>query len=180
MLFSHVKRSPLLWLHNKQRLSQQKNHFTEMVWHLIGVYIINRTLHGRLEIRNFSSRVAKYFTCSLRSPVKNFLTREENFRISARLCNILYVFDTNTAKLPPQLFSDNSHPPSPPSLQGKKTIKPAWHVTRKNFAISLSIKSKYNPSVALFRLFYKPKRQISPPFHILQLAESPPFKTPRT
>ena len=27
-----------------------------MVWHFIGVYIINRTLHDRLEIRNFSSR----------------------------------------------------------------------------------------------------------------------------
>ena len=33
-----------------------------MVWHFIGVYIINRTLHDRLEIRNFSSRVEKYFT----------------------------------------------------------------------------------------------------------------------
>ena len=30
-----------------------------MVWHFIGVYIINRILHGRLEIRNFSSRVEK-------------------------------------------------------------------------------------------------------------------------
>ena len=26
-----------------------------MVWYFIGVYVINRTLHGRLEIRNFSS-----------------------------------------------------------------------------------------------------------------------------
>ena len=33
-----------------------------MVWHVIGVYIINRTLQGCLEIRNFSSRVEKYFT----------------------------------------------------------------------------------------------------------------------
>ena len=32
-----------------------------MVLNLIGVYIINRTLHGRLEIRNFSSRVEKIF-----------------------------------------------------------------------------------------------------------------------
>ena len=32
-----------------------------MVWYFIGVYIINRTLHGRLEIRNFSSRVEKIF-----------------------------------------------------------------------------------------------------------------------
>ena len=41
-----------------------------MVWYFIGVYIINRTLHGRLEIRNFSSRVEKFFTL------------EEKFRIS--------------------------------------------------------------------------------------------------
>ena len=42
-----------------------------MVWYFIGVYIINRTLHCRLEIQNFSSHV------------------EEKFRISARPCNIL-------------------------------------------------------------------------------------------
>ena len=32
-----------------------------MVWYFIGVYMINRTFHGRLEIRNFSSRVEKVF-----------------------------------------------------------------------------------------------------------------------
>ena len=63
-----------------------------MVWHFIGVYIINRTLHDRLEIRNFSSRVEKYFTRSLRSLVKYFSTLEEKFRISARPCNILYLW----------------------------------------------------------------------------------------
>ena len=57
MISSHVKISTLLWLHNKSCLSQEKNCFNEMVWYFIGVYIINRTLHGRLEIRNFSSRV---------------------------------------------------------------------------------------------------------------------------
>jgi len=59
MLFSHVKISPLLWLHNKSGLSQEKNCFIEMVWHFIGVYTINRTLHGRLEIRNFSFQHSK-------------------------------------------------------------------------------------------------------------------------
>ena len=44
-----------------------------MVWHSIGVYIINRTLHDRLEIRHFSSRVEKYFSAL-----------EEKFRISVR------------------------------------------------------------------------------------------------
>ena len=45
-----------------------------MIWYFIGVYIINSTLHGYLEIRNFSSRVEKYFTRSLRSLVKYFST----------------------------------------------------------------------------------------------------------
>ena len=60
-----------------------------MVWYFIGVYVINRTLHSRLEIRNFSSRVEKNFTRSLRSLVKYFPTLEEKFRISARPRNIL-------------------------------------------------------------------------------------------
>ena len=67
-----------------------------MVWHFIGVYIINRTLHDRLEIRNFSSRVEKYFTRSLRSLVKYFSTLEEKFRFSARPCNILYLFSAKS------------------------------------------------------------------------------------
>ena len=45
-----------------------------MVWHFIGVY---RTLHGRLKIQNFPSRVDKYF----------FL-----FCICKRPCNVLYFF----------------------------------------------------------------------------------------
>ena len=71
-----------------------------MVWHFIGVCIINRTLHDRLEIRNFTSRVEKYFTRSLRSLVKYFSTLEEKFRISARPCNILYLFFSGKAKEP--------------------------------------------------------------------------------
>ena len=49
-----------------------------MVWLFFGVYIINRTLYGHLEIRIFSSRVEKYFTSELRSLVKYiFNTRRE-------------------------------------------------------------------------------------------------------
>ena len=62
-----------------------------MVGYFIGVYIINRTLHDRLEIRNFSSRVEKYFTSERSERVKYFSTREEKFRISKRPCNILYL-----------------------------------------------------------------------------------------
>ena len=79
-----------------------------MVRHFIGVYIINRTLHDRLEIRNFSSRVEKYFTRSLRSLVKYFSTLEEKFRISARPCNILYIqTETTTYSTIQQLTADS-------------------------------------------------------------------------
>ena len=37
-----------------------------MVWYFIGVYIINRTLHGLLETRNFSPCVEKIFCISTR------------------------------------------------------------------------------------------------------------------
>ena len=46
-----------------------------MVWYFIGVYIIKRTLHGRLGMQHFSSRVEKI----------------DKFHISMRPCNILYV-----------------------------------------------------------------------------------------
>ena len=63
-----------------------------MIWNFIGVYIINRTLHGRLEIQNFSFRVEKYFTSERSEQVKYLSTLEEKFRISARPFNILYLF----------------------------------------------------------------------------------------
>ena len=63
MLSSHVKMSPLLWLHNKSCLSYQKT--IKVKWFGISLVfiliIIKRTLHGRLEIRNFSSHVEKIF-----------------------------------------------------------------------------------------------------------------------
>ena len=51
----------------------------EMLWYIMSVYIINRTLHGRLEIRNFSSHVEKYFTHSLCSLMKYFQHSKRNF-----------------------------------------------------------------------------------------------------
>ena len=45
----HVKRSPLLWLHNKSRLWQQKNSQVKWFGISVGFYIINRTL-----LKNFS------------------------------------------------------------------------------------------------------------------------------
>ena len=97
MLSSHVRRSSLLWLHNKSRFSQQK-----VKW--FGISLVhwclnNRTLHGCLVIRYFSSRVEKYFTRSLRSLGKYFSTLEEKFPISARPCNILYIFYSLRLKL---------------------------------------------------------------------------------
>ena len=48
-----------------------------MVWQFTGVYIINRTLHGRLEIRNFSSRVEKIFRSFAALTCEIFSTLEE-------------------------------------------------------------------------------------------------------
>ena len=71
-----------------------------MVWYFIGVYIINRTLHGRLVWKYEISLLVlkKYFTRSLRSLVKYFSTLEEKFRISARPCKIFYVSTKNSDK----------------------------------------------------------------------------------
>ena len=52
MLHSYVKRSPLLWFHMKISPFEMINYF-------INVYSVNRKLHARLEIQNFSSRVEK-------------------------------------------------------------------------------------------------------------------------
>lgn len=57
LLSSHVKRSPLLC----HILNGAFGSKSEMVWDFICVYIINRTLNGHLEIRNFSSHVKKIF-----------------------------------------------------------------------------------------------------------------------
>ena len=55
-----------------------KNYSSEMVWYFIGVYIINRTLHGHLDIRNFSSRIEKIFhTFSALTREIFFITRRE-------------------------------------------------------------------------------------------------------
>ena len=59
---------------------------------IVTFYIIKRKLHGRLEIRNLSSHVEKYFTSERSERVKYFSTLEDKFRISARPCNILYIF----------------------------------------------------------------------------------------
>ena len=63
---------------------------SEMVWYFIIVYTVNETLDGRLQMRNFSSCVEKYFTRSLHSFVKYLSTHEETFRISEGPCKILY------------------------------------------------------------------------------------------
>lgn len=63
---------------------------SEMVWDFIGVHVINRTLQGHLEIRNFSFRVDKYFTHSLCSLMKYSSKLEEKFRMCKQPCNILY------------------------------------------------------------------------------------------
>ena len=51
-----------------------------MVWHFIGVYIIKRILHGRLDKQNFSSRVEKNISLVLFTALTHeifFNTRRE-------------------------------------------------------------------------------------------------------
>jgi len=72
MISSHVKISPLLWLHNKSRVSQEKT--VSVIW--FGISLV-----------------------SLRSLVKYFSTLEGKFRISKRLCNILYFLFFSVARL---------------------------------------------------------------------------------
>ena len=71
----------------------KKRYWSEMVWYFFGVFIINRTLDGCFEIKNFSLSVEKYFIRLQHSLVNiNFSTLIEKFCISTRPCNILYMF----------------------------------------------------------------------------------------
>ena len=87
MLSSHVKISPLLWLHNKSHISHQKS--IKVKWFGISLVfiIINRTLYGCLEIRNFSFHVEKIFhSLAVLTRKIYFNTRRE---ISYRTWNFL-------------------------------------------------------------------------------------------
>ena len=108
MLSSHVKRSPLLWLHNKLGLSQKQTmKMTRFGISLVFIYIINRTLPDCLEIRNFSSYVEKYSTCLLRSLVRYFSTLKEKLHFSGQL--YVHVISSILARVQPQSFHLNGH-----------------------------------------------------------------------
>ena len=67
LISSHVKITCYLcmWKYHRwygfiiNRTFWPKNYFSKRVLYFIGVYIINRTLHYRLEIQDFSSNVEK-------------------------------------------------------------------------------------------------------------------------
>ena len=59
--YLHMWKYHLCYGYVINRAFHTKKLLSEMVWYFIGVYIINRTLHGHLEIRNFSSCVDKIF-----------------------------------------------------------------------------------------------------------------------
>ena len=63
---------------------QTKKLLSKMVWHFIGVYIINRILHGRLEIRNFSSHVEKNISCIRSTHTWNVFQHSKRNFISPR------------------------------------------------------------------------------------------------
>ena len=57
------ERSPSVWPHTNSHLSQQKTIKVKKFGISLVFIIINRTFCGRLDIRNFSSHVEKYFNC---------------------------------------------------------------------------------------------------------------------
>ena len=110
-------------------------------WYLIGVYIINRTLHGCLEIGKFSSRVEVFHSCHLlRSLVKYFSTLKEKFPISVQPCNILYVHNVCDTVEP----SVSDHP----KCKAKVLAYERWSLTRVQITGVLNYES-YEPAVAL-------------------------------
>ena len=62
MISSHGKRWPLLWLHNKSRLSQKKSIKSEMVWYFIGVYNNKQNITWPLGDTKFLFLSKKYFS----------------------------------------------------------------------------------------------------------------------
>ena len=87
-----------------------------MVLYFIGVYVINRTLHRRLEMWNFSSSVEKIFHLFTALTHEIFSTLEEKFRISVWPCNILYLclsFNIFVFCSRPRATSNTDSPQSP-------------------------------------------------------------------
>ena len=107
MISSHMW--TFLWLHHKSPLSKQKN--IKKKWFGISlvftlIYIMIRTLHSRMKIRNFSSCMLKNISRVSCALVKYYSTLEEKFGISARPCNILYVCSAQRRGYPQKrLFS---------------------------------------------------------------------------
>ena len=108
MLSSHVKISPLLWLHNKSHISHKKT--IKVKWFGISLVfiIINGTLYGRLEIRNFSFHIEKIFHsfAVLYTRKIYFNTRRKilyrtwNFLNFTYVIKILVKFDIHFRRLP--------------------------------------------------------------------------------
>ena len=71
-----------------------------MVWHFIGFYIINRILHGRAEIRNFSSRVEKNISLIrlahswniFQHSQRNFVSPRGHVISSLSICIYIYIY----------------------------------------------------------------------------------------
>ena len=100
MLSSHVKISPLLWLHNKSHISHQKT--IKVKWFGISLVfiIISRTLYGHLEIRSFSFHVEKIFHLLAVLTRREISYRTWNFLNFTYVIKILVKFDIHFRRLP--------------------------------------------------------------------------------
>ena len=125
-----------------------KNYQSEMVWYFIGVYIINGILHGRLEIRNFSSRVEKMFHLFAALTREIFFnTRSKSKSNSIESATpLLY---SQTSRENATSSSDTSPPASnkevPPPRQNIDLTKSSlYRQTQSRSAIFKIIVSRYN------------------------------------
>ena len=80
-----------------------------MVWYFIGVYVVNRTLHGRLEIQHFSSSVEKYFTSVAQRTSEIFFQHEKRNFVSPRghvISSIFFLQENGTLNIPWFVITD--------------------------------------------------------------------------
>ena len=108
MWTSHVKISPLLWLHDKLRPSHQKA--IKVKWFGISLVFIWWIEHYMAAWR---------YKISLRVLKNIFSTLEEKFRNSKRPCNILYVWNVDSPKVAP-VRADDPSTLWPPSLISRR------------------------------------------------------------
>ena len=133
---------------------------SEMLWYFTGVYIIDRTLHGCLEIRNFSSRVEKIFHCCLlfqKMITCKFLKISNSYDISGIIiwnesCFLWqYHFMVYSRNWPVVQWESNAPPPPPSEIADNSLL--IHGLTLHNWRYLLWFKIEFFISDYFWRLF---------------------------